>query len=85
METGKGISIWFFIGISLLFNGLIILGAGLYELVRPPENRVVLYHLHANVWWGGLLLVAGIAYCYRFAPGRNRVADSPSGSPPAQN
>ena len=25
------ISIWFFIGVSLLVNGLLILGAGLYE------------------------------------------------------
>ncbi len=34
-----GISIWFFIGIALLVNGVLILGAGLYELLRPPDTR----------------------------------------------
>ena len=47
------ISIWFFIGISLLVNGALILGAGIYQLLNPPaETPVVLFDLHANVWWG---------------------------------
>jgi hypothetical protein len=67
--TSRGdISIWFFIGVSLVINGVLILGAGLYEFVRPPENPVVLYHLHANVWWGALLMIVGVIYCVRFAP-----------------
>jgi hypothetical protein len=70
MRAGDSISIWFFIGISLLVNGVLILGAGLYELVYPPETRVVLYNLHASVWWGALLLLVGVGYCYRFRPGR---------------
>lgn len=70
MRDGTSISIWFFIGISLLVNGLLILGAGLYELVHPPLTRVVLYNLHASVWWGGLLFLVGIGYCLRFKPGR---------------
>jgi hypothetical protein len=31
---------------------------------------VVLFHLHANVWWGAVLLLSGIFYCVRFAPRR---------------
>ena len=47
------ISIWFFIGISLAVNGALILAAGIYQLINPPENpRVVLFHLHANVGSG---------------------------------
>ena len=47
------ISIWFFIGISLAVNGALILAAGIYQLVDPPVNPgVVLFKLHANVWWG---------------------------------
>jgi cytochrome c biogenesis protein CcdA len=65
------ISIWFFIGVSLVFNGLLITGAGLYELIHPPQQRVVLYHLHAGIWWGALLLLIGIIYCVRFAPTRD--------------
>ncbi len=65
------ISIWFFIGISLAVNGALILAAGIYQLIRPPANPgVVLFHLHANVWWGALLLLIGILYSLRFAPNR---------------
>jgi hypothetical protein len=71
MRSGGSISIWFFIGISLLVNGLLILGAGIYEVVRPPENPVVLFQVHANVWWGALLAVVGAIYCLRFAPSRD--------------
>jgi hypothetical protein len=65
------ISIWFFIGVSLAVNGALILAAGVYQLLDPPMNPgVALYNLHANVWWGALLLVCGLVYCVRFAPKR---------------
>lgn len=70
MTSGGSISIWFFIGLSLLVNGALICGAGLYQLFHPPQFRVVLYSLHANIWWGGVLLLVGILYCYRFSPSR---------------
>ncbi|HEX6881053.1 MAG TPA: hypothetical protein VF135_11860 [Terriglobales bacterium] len=72
MTTQNEISIWFFIGISLLVNGLLVLGAGIYELVYPPANPVVLFHLHANIWWGAVLLVCGLVYVVKFAPSRTR-------------
>jgi len=68
MESKGSISIWFFIGVSLLVNGVLILGAGVYELVHPPEHEVVLFRLHASVWWGALLVVLGAFYCHRFLP-----------------
>ena len=34
------ISIWFFIGALLLIYGVLILGAGLYDLASPPEGTV---------------------------------------------
>jgi hypothetical protein len=65
------ISIWFFIGISLAVNGALILAAGIYQLVNPPVRPdVILFNLHANVWWGALLLVVGLMYCLKFAPRR---------------
>jgi len=70
MRSGGGISIWFFVGVSLLVNGALILGAGLWQLVYPPANPVVLFHLHANVWWGAALLLLGIFYSLRFSPRR---------------
>ena len=63
------ISIWFFIGISLLVNGALILAAGVYQLLDPPaETTIVLYNLHANVWWGAILFVVGLIYCLNFRP-----------------
>jgi hypothetical protein len=66
------ISIWFFIGLSLLVNGVLILGAGVYEMVHPPAEdlRVQLFQYHAGVWWGALLTALGGFYCWHFAPKR---------------
>jgi hypothetical protein len=72
MKTGGSLSIWFFIGISLLVNGLLILGAGIYEFIHPPLEEVVLFHLHANVWWGAILAIIGAVYCSYYAPGKGR-------------
>jgi hypothetical protein len=66
MRNGS-VSIWFLVGVSLLVNGVLITGAGVWEMFRPPLNRVVLFHLHANVWWGTALLLLGLIYCIRFA------------------
>jgi hypothetical protein len=63
------ISIWFFIGVALAVNGALILAAGIYQLINPPVNPgVVLFALHANVWWGAALLLIGLVYCFKFAP-----------------
>ncbi|HUC29297.1 MAG TPA: hypothetical protein VMR80_06925 [Candidatus Acidoferrum sp.] len=72
MKSGGSLSIWFFIGLSLLVNGALIFARGIYETVNPPVNKVVLWELHANVWWGGLLFVLGVIYCLRFSPARER-------------
>jgi hypothetical protein len=69
------ISIWFFIGVSLLVNGALICGAGVYQLLNPPaETTIVLYSLHANVWWGAILFVIGTIYCVTFRPSGSRSA-----------
>jgi hypothetical protein len=64
------ISIWFFIGALLLIYGVLILGAGLYELATPPTRPVVLANLHAGIWWGALLILLGGFYTVRFRPRR---------------
>lgn len=62
------ISIWFFIGVALLVDGLLIFGAGLYELSHPPAHPVVLFSLHASAWWGALLALIGAIYCVVYRP-----------------
>ncbi len=64
------LSIWFFIGLLLDCYGVLILGAGLYELVSPPQHPTVLANLHAGIWWGALLLIMGLFYSVRFRPGK---------------
>jgi hypothetical protein len=59
-------SIWLFSGILLLAYGVIITGTGLWELVHPLAHPPVLYNLHAPIWWGALMLVAGLFYTIRF-------------------
>jgi len=72
MKSGGTLSIWFFIGISLAVNGAVIFARGIYELMSPPEHQVVLYNLHANVWWGAVLLILGLFFSVRFSPARER-------------
>jgi hypothetical protein len=72
MKRGGSISIWFFIGISLLVNGLLILGSGIYEFAHPPEVPVVLFRLHASIWWGAILAIVGGVYCVYYLPGKGR-------------
>jgi len=73
MKPGGSISIWFFIGISLLVNGALILASGIYELIHPPAVPVVLFNLHASVWWGALMLAIGAVYCIYYMPGKGRM------------
>ena len=72
MKSGGSLSIWFFIGLSLAVNGAVIFATGFYELAHPPANQVVLYNLHANIWWGGILLFLGLFFSLRFSPARER-------------
>ena len=63
------VSIWFFIGALLLVYGVLITGAGIYELGHP-NPQVVRGDLHAGIWWGGLLLALGLFYSIKFRPGK---------------
>jgi len=72
MRGGDSISIWFFIGISLLVNGLLICGAGIYEIYHPPQDPVTLFQFHANIWWGAVLFLLGAFYCLYFSPRRQK-------------
>jgi hypothetical protein len=67
---GGRISIWFFIGLLVFTYGVLILGAGIYELFVKSVQTVVLADLHAGIWWGLLMLVLGGIYTYRFFPRR---------------
>ena len=69
MHSDGSISIWFFIGISLLGNGVLILARGCTRFPIPLV-KVVLYDLHASVWWGAILTIIGLLYCIFYNPNR---------------
>ncbi len=72
MTKDSHLSIWFFVGILLVFYGLIITGAGVYGIFSPPNVKLAGYH--ADLWWGLILLAIGVFYCYHFAPHRAKAS-----------
>ena len=70
-ENKHVIPIWFFIGILLTIYGVLILGAGLWDVIYGIKRDVFMAEMHAAVWWGILLLAIGGFYCIRFRPGKN--------------
>ena len=64
------ISIWLFVGVLLLIYGVLIFGAGIWDLSHPPERITVLANLHAQIWWGALLVILGAVYTWTFRPGK---------------
>jgi len=72
MKSGGSLSIWFFTGLCLGVTGALIFATGIYELVSPPVEKVVLYELHANIWWGAVLLISGLFFSLKFSPARER-------------
>ncbi len=66
------ISIWYFIGLLLVAYGVLITGAGIYELFVPPERLVAMAGLRASIWWGALLLILGAFYVYHFSPRKKK-------------
>jgi hypothetical protein len=68
----ESISIWFFSGVMFLLYGVIIAAQGLWELGHTPVHEPVLFSLHAPIWWGALMGIAGLAYTIHFWPRRRR-------------
>jgi|YelNatPaOPRAMG01_1025707.scaffolds.fasta_scaffold04378_3 hypothetical protein len=71
MSTGEHhemIPIWFFIGCLIAFYGILIMGAGIYEIFNPPVKKVALWHLHAGIWWGAIMILFGLFYIIKFKP-----------------
>jgi hypothetical protein len=65
------IPIWFFIGSLVLVYGVIIFAVGLYHFARPPQG-VLLANLHADFWWGLLMIAVGLIYGIKYCPFRGR-------------
>ncbi len=56
--------IWYFVGLLLLVMGLILLVAGINDVISPPSSPTVLAGLHPSIWWGALMVVSGAIFVY---------------------
>ena len=66
-------SIWFFCGLMLLAYGVVICATGLWELHEPLLHPPALAKLHAPIWWGAALAVAGLGYTLKFFPRKRSI------------
>lgn len=54
--------IWYFVGLLLLSMGAIIMLTGVYHVFNPPASATVLAQLQPNLWWGGIMTLAGLIF-----------------------
>jgi hypothetical protein len=52
-------SIWYFVGLMLLAMGSVVFTSGVYYYFSPERNLTVLSKLHADIWWGAIIIAAG--------------------------
>ena len=55
-------TIWYLVGLVLVAMGLVVLIAGIYFLIEPESVHTVLADLYPNVWWGGIMVTAGVIF-----------------------
>jgi amino acid transporter len=57
-------SIWYFVGLMLLGMGAIIFISGIYFYFFPTGEKTVLQELHPSIWWGAVMIVAGVIFFF---------------------
>ena len=73
MDKHEQIPIWFFIGALLVIYGVIISIVGLWFLFADHGNEALaLQKIHADLWWGLILLAIGGVYTICYAPWRTK-------------
>jgi predicted membrane channel-forming protein YqfA (hemolysin III family) len=57
-------SIWFFVGLMLLTMGAVVFISGIYYYNNPERGSTVLNDLHADIWWGAVIIIAGAIFFF---------------------
>lgn len=55
-------SIWYLVSLVLMEMGGLVLIAGIIELVAPSSRHTVLAEIHPGLWWGCVMIVAGVIF-----------------------
>lgn len=62
-DAGKKMKpIWYFVGLVLLAMGGIVFLSGLYTLIFRVQHKTALAHLHPDLWWGAIMVIAGTIF-----------------------
>jgi len=64
-EPKKMKPIWYFVGLVLLSIGALVFGAGVYMAAFRMKSPTVLSELHPDVWWGVIMLAAGVIFFWK--------------------
>jgi hypothetical protein len=54
--------IWYFVGLLLTAIGIIIFVTGIYYYFVPSEHQTVLGYTHPDIWWGAIIVIAGVLF-----------------------
>jgi FtsH-binding integral membrane protein len=58
-------SIWYFVGLTLLIMGGLIVVAGIIDYVSPPARLTLMASAHPALWWGLVMIVFGGIFILR--------------------
>jgi hypothetical protein len=61
-ETKPMKPIWYFVGLMLTAMGAVVLVSGLLDYSGERTARTVLSELHPAIWWGAVMIVAGMIF-----------------------
>jgi hypothetical protein len=59
-ETKQMKPIWYFVGLMLTAMGAVVLFSGVIDYSGERTARTVLSELHPALWWGAIMIVAGL-------------------------
>ena len=65
-EKHNIIPVWFFVGVILFIDGVLILATGIFQYNNPPPT--VLSNLHPALWWGIFTTLFGGFFAITFRP-----------------
>jgi predicted membrane channel-forming protein YqfA (hemolysin III family) len=63
-DTTQMKPIWYFVGLMLTAMGAVVLVAGIANYLSPPARQTVLSRLHPEIWWGVVMIAAGLLFYF---------------------
>jgi hypothetical protein len=64
-EPARMKSIWYLVSLVLMEMGALVFIAGIVELFAPSPRHTVLAEIHPGIWWGCVMVVAGVIFYIR--------------------